>query len=275
MSNYPEKAKMHKCRFVVKMAGLTYEVNSIYASSQLLCKDYITSEKPDITVHIEENDIIQEIEKGEIFYYSCIEYSDSSESKRVIAREINRNNIESVILYRKIIEASLDYGVFFMHGAVVVVNDSAYMFTAPSGTGKTTHILKWLDKLKDAYVLNGDKPLLKITESKVIACGTPWQGNENMGTNAMVPLKAIVLMERSDRNTIEEISFVQAYPFLLQQVYLPDDAEKARKELALLLQLNGKVKFFKFRFNNFLDDCFQTSYDALVKKCDNFGKTDR
>lgn len=264
MSNYSEEAKLHKCRFVVKIAGLIYEINSIYASSQLFCKDYITSEKPDITIHIEENDIIQEIDKGELFYYSCIEYFDGSERKREIIREINRNNIESVILYRKIIEASFDYGVFFMHGAVVVVNDRAYMFTAPSGTGKTTHILKWLHGVKDAYVLNGDKPLLKITDSEAIACGTPWQGNEKMGTNAMVPLNAIVLMERSDRNTIEEISFVRAYPFLLQQIYLPDDAEKARKELNLLLQLNGKVKFFKFRFNNFLDDCLQTSYDALI-----------
>ena len=87
---------------------------------------------------------------------------------------------------------------------------------------------------------------------------------ENKYTNTMVPIKAIVCMERSEENHITEITFAQAFPFLLQQSYRPGDKDKMRKTLRLLQSLNGKVKFYRFKCNNFKDDCFEVAYNALV-----------
>ena len=49
-----------------------------------------------------------------------------------------------------------------MHGAVIRYKGKAYLFTAPSGTGKTTHIRQWLKKAEGTFVVNGDKPLIKV-----------------------------------------------------------------------------------------------------------------
>lgn len=63
-----------------------------------------------------------------------------------------------------------------MHGTVVDHNGQAYMFTAPSGTGKTTHAKLWLDNLPDAFIVNGDKPFIIAGDEQPKACGTPWAG---------------------------------------------------------------------------------------------------
>ena len=139
------------------------------------------------------------------------------------------------------------------------------MFTAPSGVGKTTHILKWLDHCPDAFVVNGDKPFILVPPDKgqPLVFGSPWSGKENMYTNTTVPLKSIILMERSEDNHIEQISFAEAFPSLFQQVYRPDEPEKMQMTLHLLQALTPSVSFWRFQCNNFKEECFQVAYSAL------------
>ena len=71
-------------------------------------------------------------------------------------------------------------------------------------------------------------------------------------------------MERCEDNHIEQISFAEAFPSLLQQFYRPDDEDKMRKTLRLMQYLNPEVSFWRFQCNNFMDDCFDVAYNALV-----------
>ncbi len=153
-----------------------------------------------------------------------------------------------------------------MHGSVIAIDNEAYMFTAKSGTGKTTHIRKWLERVPEAFVVNGDKPLIIAGKETPQACGTPWCGKERMGTNAIVPLKAIVFMDRAEENAIRPITFKQAFPRLLEQTHRPEDPELMSKTLQLLASLNNRVKFYHFDFNNFKDDAFDVAYQALTGK---------
>lgn len=174
--------------------------------------------------------------------------------------------VEYTLALHKLANAMLQYDTFLMHGAVVAVGNSAYMFTAKSGTGKTTHIRKWLENLPDAFVVNGDKPLIIASKEQPQACGTPWYGKERMGTNIIVPLKAIVFMERAEENTIRPISFTEAFPHLLEQTHRPQDVELLRKTLSLLTSLNGEVSFYHFAFNNLASNAFEVSYRALTNQ---------
>lgn len=232
----------------LSIAGINITIEYSHIKTAFFCRSYLTKEeKSALAISVEDSDI--EYEK-----------SLSNESE-----EIYRNNyFETQAILRKISEQIADFNTILMHGAVVAVGNHAYMFSAKSGTGKTTHIKQWLKKAKGAYVVNGDKPFIKITDTQAIACGTPWCGKERMGTNTMVPLKAIVFMERSEENHMEEIAFSQAYPYLLQQSHIPSESEKAKKTLHLISQLYGKVSFWRFQCNNFKDDCFDVAYNALI-----------
>ena len=236
--------------FNITIAGLVIEINTVSLSTSLLCYDFICDSKPDLCIYVSDQDVEHE--------------------KRIDTTKNNnkRNNgfYEALAAYRKIADAVIPLNRFLVHGAAIAIGNKAVLFTAPSRTGKTTHIKHWLHNVDGAYVINGDKPLIRVTNKQVIACGTPWAGSEQYYTNTQVPLSVVVFMERYETNEIEEISFREAYPLLLQQTYLPNDATKAKLVLNMLNMLNGRISFFKFRFNNFAEDCFQVAYNAIKVK---------
>ena len=242
----PERTERHFC---ISVAGRIIGIDAMYSEVYSLCGNYLCDQSPEIRISVNEMDLAREREEAE---WSSLQQRDGY--------------MELLAVYRKICEAMLDYDTFLMHGAVVASGDYAYMFTAESGTGKTTHIRKWIRNIEDAYVVNGDKPLIRMTETQAIACGTPWCGKEKMNTNIMVPVKTIVLMERGEHNKISEITYSEAFATLLQQTYRPNDPEKLRKTLSLLLRMKGLVRFYKFVFNNLKEDAFDVAYQALVKE---------
>lgn len=244
-----DKAERHFC---VSLAGRVVAIDSFYNQVYSLCSDYLCDLPPEIRISITEKDLMYERE----------------ESKK--SGFFSRNDyLETLAVYRKICEEMLFFNTFLMHGAVVASGNSAYMFTAESGTGKTTHIKKWLNCLENAYVVNGDKPLIRMTETEAVACGTPWCGKEQMGTNTMVPLKAIVIMERGENNEMAKLTYREAFPFILQQTYQPAGTEQKKKTLHLLSQLKGKVHFYRFVFNNMKEDAFDVAYQTLTEgKCE-------
>lgn len=238
--------------FNIRVAGRYIQIHSLYQNIYDLCVTYemADSAMPDIEIYSKESLIQAEAEKIKLSFGHWIDSSSA----------------EQVVMHRILAEELLSFDTLLMHGAVVAVDNVAYMFTAGSGTGKTTHIQSWLKNVSGAYVVNGDKPFIIVREAgeAPLACGSPWAGKENMQTNAIVPLKAIVLLERAEENQIERISFGQAFPFLLQQVYRPEDEEKMRKTLRLMQRMSPAVSFWRFHCNNFKDDCFDVAYRALV-----------
>ena len=232
-------------RFTIELAGLLIEIDAGFTSACVLCRDYLKEGQPDIRIRVTEEDVERELmENGKQKYL--------------------RVSAETGAVYHKIADAVLHYNTLLMHGAVVAIGNDAYMFCAPSGTGKTTHVGLWLKNRRDAIIINGDKPLIRVSEGDVLVYGTPWSGSENLNVNTSAHLKAIVFMERAENNMVEEISFAKAYPSLWKQTYIPQDEDLAHKALSLLLSIGGRVPVYRFRFNNFKDDCFRTAYDALV-----------
>ena len=235
--------------FVICVAGKNILIRSVYASILNTCRDYLTDPDtmPDFIISTDESMILAELKQ--------LRHLNSPANSSMVT--------ETLLIHRLIAEALLNYDTFLMHGAVISVDGVSYMFTGHSGTGKTTHIEKWLKNANGSFVVNGDKPLIQVKDDSVYACGTPWRGKENYGSHAIVPLRAIALMERSKDNWIEEVSFKSVFSKLLEQTHCPADADKMRKTLVLLKALNGKVKFYKFHFNNMKDDAFEVAYKGM------------
>ena len=103
---------------------------------------------------------------------------------------------------------------------------------APSGTGKTTHILNWKKLYPETIIINGDKPLIN-TETYIVY-GTPWCGKEGYNTNTSASLSGIIAIERGEENHIESITFQEMLPVLLQQTYIPKKRELALRAYSLI-----------------------------------------
>ncbi len=137
-----------------------------------------------------------------------------------------------------------------MHGAVVAVDGQAYLFTAKSGTGKTTHTRLWMQQFGDrAVMVNGDKPLLHVTNTGVTVYGTPWDGKEHLSTNMACPLRAVCILTRNEINHIECITKKEALPMLCQQIHRPEDPAALAKMLALVDRLGSSVPLYRLGCN--------------------------
>lgn len=144
----------------------------------------------------------------------------------------------------------LNFDGLRVHSSCVVVDNKAYLFTAYSGTGKSTHTNLWLKQFGDrAYILNDDKPALRLEDGVWYAYGTPWSGKYDLSRNTRVPVAAIACIERGERNEIEPFSGVSAINAILSQLERPDDAEGRMKLLTLLDKLLEKVPVWKLRCN--------------------------
>ena len=166
----------------------------------------------------------------------------------------------------KLLNALLDYNILLIHGAAVCYNNAAYLFTGRSGIGKTTHALKWIENKPEAFIINGDKPFIRVFDNgqQPLICGSPWNGKENLGTNVMVPLKAIAILSRADNNCITPISYRDAFTSIYSQIYRPVETNKMRKTLTMLKSLEESIQFFDFEINNFEEDCFPIAFNALA-----------
>ncbi|MCR4863002.1 MAG: hypothetical protein K5884_10400 [Ruminococcus sp.] len=223
-----------------KIADKVIEVSSIYEIVHEYCKDYAINEQSDFSVTITPEDIALEKQKSDSEYaYEGLPLPNFSDEL-----------LEETAVYRKIAEIMPGYDTFVFHGSVIAVDGVGYLFTAKSGTGKSTHTRLWREYFGErAVMVNDDKPMLKVTGNGVIAYGTPYNGKHRLGTNIAVPLKAICILTRGEENSIIRIDKSEAYPMLVQQVYRPQNSMQLMKTLDLVDTMAESVKLYKLVCN--------------------------
>lgn len=226
-----ERRKMY--RGLYKIADHRIEIVSLHETVQRMCADYACEGKAELSVIIRQEDIEAERARqtGEAAAFSDAYF-------------------ELLAVYRRMVEALLKDGIVLFHGSCLALDGQGYLFTAPSGTGKSTHAALWRKRFGERVVMvNDDKPLLKITNEGVVAYGTPWNGKHRLGTNTAVPLKAICFLERGAENRIAPVGYFDCYPKLLAQVYRPEQREALEHTLSLLDTLAEQVRFYTLACN--------------------------
>ena len=136
------------------------------------------------------------------------------------------------------------------HGSAIAVDGVAYLFTAKSGTGKSTHTALWRQVFGErAVMINDDKPLLKLTPEGVLVCGTPWNGKHGLGCNKMVPLKAICILERAEQNAITPMDAADVLPMLMQQSFRTGTTGGTVLLFDILDKLTKRVQLYRLGCN--------------------------
>lgn len=229
--------------FTISLADRIIGIDCIYNRTQSLCRNYFSEGAPDFYVRVSQSDIETERDNSQENTFSDA-------------------YLETLAVYRKICDRMAEYDTFMMHGAVVAVGNEAYMFTAPSGTGKTTHIRLWLKNIPGAYVVNGDKPLISALNGHFFACGTPWCGKESLNTKANVPLKAVFLLSRGEKNIVKEISPAEHFAQLLGQINIPQEEGAAIRVMKLTERFMNEMRFYGLQCN-MEDEAANVSFAAI------------
>lgn len=231
--------------FKIKLVNKVLEVNAFYESTKEYCRDYLTNEGSNYVITMSKEDLENES-------------SNSKDNKVYVSEEISA-------LYRKIADLLIEEGIMVFHGSAFKVGGYAFIVTAHSGTGKSTHV-KLLETLlgNEFSYINDDKPLLEVND-EITLYSSPWNGKERRGNNIHAPLKSVIFLNRGIDNTYRKLDNKEEVYFrLLSQIYLPKEKLKREKALKLIDILLKKVSFYEINVNMDISSASMT-YERIIK----------
>lgn len=177
--------------------------------------------------------------------------------------------IESGRLYHAGI---MRYNGLYLHASAVEYEGRAYLFSAPSGTGKSTHTRLWQQCFgESAQVFNDDKPSLRRLENTWYAYGTPWCGKDHINLNRKVPVAGICFLKQASENRIRHLSKQEAVNKILSQTIRKfQSGEQLDLLLGNLDQLVREIPFFELE-NLPVPEAAELSYETMRKAAEEMG----
>lgn len=160
---------------------------------------------------------------------------------------------ENMILGNKFNRRLMKYFGSYIHSSALVFDGKAYLFSAYSGTGKSTHTRKWVKRFGDrAVVINDDKPSFRLVDGKCIIYGTPFAGGTDIQKNTSAELGALVFIERADTNSLEKIPPAKSVSFLLSQSPGRANERVGERQLEMFSEILTKYPAYLLKCN--MDD---------------------
>ena len=226
-------------------AGVPIEVTHTYDHITNAAAAYETDETPVLRLEVTEVDI-------------------DRERNRVHTELFPAAYWESLAFLRQATDAMAPYGVIMFHGAAVAVDGRAYLFAAPSGTGKSTHISIWKKLLGDRMtVINGDKPFVRKVDGVFRVYGSPWNGKEDWGTKMDAPIEAICFLHRSATNEIKKIDSRDAFRVAYRQCHRPADVQATRDITLTMTELINSCSLYSLGCN-MLPEAGKLSFETMT-----------
>ena len=114
--------------------------------------------------------------------------------------------------------AAAPLDTLLIHASVIRHAGYGYLFTAPSGTGKSTHTHLWYKHIPGCDLMNDDNPVVRIVDGQTRIYGSPWSGKTPCYRNIWAPVGAITRIEQKPENTIRRMQPIEAFATLLPAV---------------------------------------------------------
>lgn len=242
----------------MEIAGVVVHVQPLFQSTREYCRPYLTEKDPEFVVRITPEDLVYE--------QMLLEREAIEEGLKI--RKFKEPFLERSTIQRRVADFLVSRDTLMLHGSTVAVDGRAYLFSAPCGTGKSTHTRLWRELFGDrAVMVNDDKPFLQITSDGVLAYGSPWSGKHGLASNVCVPLKGICSLHRGKENEIRRSDATMVRDLLSHQVHLPEDATLVQKALSLLEQVTELVPLWEMACNKELDAA-RVAFSAMSSEQD-------
>ncbi len=158
-----------------------------------------------------------------------------------------------------------NFNGLMLHSSAIVMDGKGYMFSAHSGTGKSTHTALWCKVFGDrVQIINDDKPIIRKIGEEYRVFGTPWSGKTDLNINTSAPLKGIVFLARGEKNTINPIDRKKenVATLFVEQTVKPKTADRTLKMLGVADDILKTVPVYRL-YCNISEDAVHTAYNIL------------
>lgn len=224
--------------FNIELANIPINVKCKYEENKAFFDGYFTSKEPFFTVEPYEK-IMIEVQKG---------FDELNEEQGLPKQHYSETFLENNAIHILVSDKLIEYNVLMLHGSALAIDGKGIVFSAKSGTGKSTHTRLWREAFGSrVQMINDDKPMIRVDEKKIY--GTPWNGKHRLSSNISVPINAIVKLERSTENNILPLNVKDSLELLMKQTYVSDEQRKNALIMNLYIKLVATVPFYKLECN--------------------------
>lgn len=207
---------------VYEIAGLKVEMEPKFGRLTKQCQSYIASGEPVLTVKPDPQDEAHWRMAGR------------SEEER-----------EYICCSAAFCRGVLGHGRFFLHASAVVYQGEAYLFSAPSGTGKSTHTALWRQLFPGSYILNDDKPVIFPGKEPVTVWGTPFSGKTDLQVNRSAPIRGICFLKQGNENRIRPVAAGEALALMLNNTWRPGSSREMEQLLDMIEQVVTQIPIYE------------------------------
>lgn len=246
---YPEE-NFYLDRFLTEDEEADIRVSCVLTDNLPEVKEKLMGDNSEITVFESENEIFRFFkmgtEGGALTVYSK-GVPDCSVTN--IFEKNSRTSLDCRYFWLTLSFAQLllPRDVLFFHASFINAGGKGIIFSAPSGTGKSTQAALW-EKYRNAEIINGDKTGISRSRDCFFANGLPFCGTSDICKNVSVPLSAVVLLEQAKENSITRLYGISAIEKLISNIYLDFTASEERLRCVdLLIDLLSKVPVYLFK----------------------------
>lgn len=220
-----------------------------------VCEPYLSDEEANCQIIID----------SESIEYARTSALNTYQSAGLTNTETSDWFMEVYVLLNKLLLVLPAYNMLFIHGSAIQYNGKAYVFVAPSGTGKSTHTRLWKEHFGESVVIiNDDKPFITFRDGNVFICGTPWRGKHNLGQNIEAALGGICILSQGKDDFIWQVQPSEAVQDIVQQCNLGKYGINTLLALDLIDDLLRQVPVYRLSCTptiNSVDVCF----DMIIK----------
>ena len=188
----------------------------------------------------------------------CLKISYTKDYSNVLIEQIDHPHKYLSLIDREYIYTNQVFvnrviylGGVMIHSSCIAYKNQAILFSADSGTGKSTHTGLWKELYQDdVRFINDDKPILRIINDTVYAFGTPWSGKTDLNSNLSLPLKGIVILERGTNNEIKKVSLNEVIKTVFANIIVPNENQEiASKALDIYSDILNRVPLYNLKCN--------------------------
>ena len=224
----------------MKIAGHTARITSLFESTPQYFRPYLTEDPAEFSIAVTK----------EMLAFEQADLLEEAHRDGFRPRVFTDPFLERAAIQRAFAEFLFAYDILLFHGSAIAVDGKGYLFTAHSGTGKSTHTRLWRQVFGDrAVMVNDDKPFLKLGADGIWLHGSPWSGKHGLDANVCVPLKGLCILERGKENSIVPADPEAVLPMLRKQGYQPLDETKHPGFLELTELLSQRIPLWRLTCN--------------------------
>ena len=219
--------------FTVALANVPIRISCRHEENKAFLRDYLTDKEPVFTIEPTEDDLAR-IQQG---------LDRIAEAERNPKEQRSDSFLENNAIHALIAEKLVEYDILLFHGSALCMDGQAYIFTAPSGTGKSTHARLWWEAFGDrVWMINDDKPLIRVQDGKAIACADEFLPELENGLDTLLGERGAGLSEgQMQRLAIARAIFADSPILLLDEATSALDEETEKHLLHNLRSLTDKT----------------------------------